>query len=156
MTPMSSLLWLLLPALFAGVADATEANLTCYQCVRQDYEECGNDTLLPCPPTKDRCVTHIAKDKEKGLVVKRECGLGPCGFDDSSMNRGLGLDGCDRSKDEFFCLSCCTTSGCNKSAARRPAASPPPLLLSLLLAPPLLLTSLRSLGPCEAVGGEAF
>lgn len=114
-------------------------NLSCYQCIRYANEQCGNESLRACPPVSDRCVTHISKDGEylpafdprrpifsntlpifsedKGYVIKRECGLGPCGFEDDMVNKGLGLDGCDRSKDDYFCVSCCKTSGCNKNAA---------------------------------------
>lgn len=46
--------------------------------------------------------------------MKKECGLGPCGFEDDMVNKGLGLaDQCDRSKDEYFCVFCCRESGCN-------------------------------------------
>jgi len=50
-------------------------------------------------------------------MIKRECGLGPCAFEDDMATRGLGLDGCDRSKNDFFCVSCCRTPGCNKNTA---------------------------------------
>jgi hypothetical protein len=33
------------------------------------------------------------------------------------VKRGLGMDICDRSKDEYFCVFCCTQSGCNKAGA---------------------------------------
>jgi len=46
------------------VAVAGEGNLTCYQCTKYKNEECGSESLLPCPPSKDRCVTHISKDGE--------------------------------------------------------------------------------------------
>ncbi|XP_066995692.1 uncharacterized protein [Anabrus simplex] len=124
MPPHSHLLLLLLGYLFCHVTALTESNLSCYQCTRYTNEECGKEDLLPCPASKDRCVTHISKDARNGFVMKRECGLGPCGFEDAMMNRGLGLEGCDRSKDEYFCVFCCPTSGCNKdtSSAIYPSA----------------------------------
>ncbi|XP_063225078.1 uncharacterized protein LOC134532530 isoform X2 [Bacillus rossius redtenbacheri] len=112
-------------------AVARAANLTCYQCHRTTNEECGPESLLPCPASKDRCVTHISKDAQNGYTLKRECGLGPCGFEDAMMNRGLGLDGCDRSKDEYFCVFCCSVNGCNKDAGS--AICPCALVLSACL-----------------------
>ncbi|KAJ4434521.1 hypothetical protein ANN_23083 [Periplaneta americana] len=186
----------------ARLAGERNLNLTCYQCTKYKNEECGSESLLPCPPNKDRCVTHISKDaregprptsrllasrphaeaevddhptrmevsryswysqpdfptylrpvyvidvykltpsngpKERsrrardltvasdnlsaiefrpaqnGFTLKRECGLGPCGFEDTNVKKGLGMDVCDRSKDEYFCVFCCTESGCNKA-----------------------------------------
>lgn len=49
--------------------------------------------------------------------MKRECGLGPCSFDDDMARKGLGWDNCDRSKNNYFCVFCCKGNGCNKSAA---------------------------------------
>lgn len=31
--------------------------------------------------------------------------------------KGLGLGNCDRSKESYFCISCCKGNGCNKSGA---------------------------------------
>ncbi|XP_075218134.1 uncharacterized protein LOC142322929 [Lycorma delicatula] len=112
---------LLLLSLFIFLTDVAlgarqkNESLICYQCVRHADIQCDPDELLPCPKSKDRCVTHIQKDEENPLTIKRECGLGPCDFGDEIMNRGLGLDICDRSKDKFFCIFCCTESGCNNS-----------------------------------------
>lgn len=111
MTLSFSLALLLLAAYVAG-----EGNLSCYQCMKTIAEPCPEDTLLPCPESKDRCVTHISKDATKGFVMKKECGLGPCGFSDDMVNKGLGLDQCDTSKDEYFCVFCCKESGCNNAA----------------------------------------
>jgi hypothetical protein len=33
------------------------------------------------------------------------------------MKRGLGMDVCDRSKDTYLCVFCCTENGCNKAGA---------------------------------------
>ncbi|GLV32837.1 hypothetical protein CBL_00456 [Carabus blaptoides fortunei] len=122
-----------------GGIEAATNNLTCYQCTKNANEECGEETLLPCPPVSDRCVTHITKDAKNGFSIKRECGLGPCGFNDDMMNRGLGLDGCDRSKDEYFCVFCCRDSGCNKSKAPLPV----PSVTSLLAALSILLVNIQ-------------
>jgi hypothetical protein len=54
---------------------------------------------------------------QNGFTLKRECGLGPCGFEDTNVKRGLGMDVCDRSKATYFCVFCCTQSGCNKAGA---------------------------------------
>jgi len=94
-----------------------EKNLSCYQCTKKTAEPCDEASLLPCPTNRDRCVTHIYKDATNGFTLKRECGLGPCGFEDDMVNRGLGLDKCDTSKDEYFCVFCCRESGCNKDSA---------------------------------------
>ena len=53
--------------------------------------------------------------------MKKECGLGPCGFEDDMVNKGLGLaDQCDTSKDEYFCVFCCKESGCNSAGLLTP------------------------------------
>jgi hypothetical protein len=44
------------------VPGAGVGNLTCYQCIKYKNEECDSESLQPCPPSKDRCVTHITKD----------------------------------------------------------------------------------------------
>ncbi|KAK7874263.1 hypothetical protein R5R35_006298 [Gryllus longicercus] len=113
--PLRGLLGLLCVA--AAASALAESNLSCYQCVRHANEECGVEDLQLCPSNKDRCVTHISKDAQNGLVLKRECGLGPCSFEDNMMSRGLGLEGCDRSKEEYFCLFCCQYNGCNKDSS---------------------------------------
>ncbi|XP_021927524.1 uncharacterized protein LOC110833576 [Zootermopsis nevadensis] len=109
-------LQLLIVVLILSTAASGPGNLTCYQCTKYKNEECGSESLLPCPPSKDRCVTHISNDAQNGFSLKRECGLGPCGFEDTNVMRGLGMDTCDRSKDEYFCIFCCTQNGCNKAA----------------------------------------
>ncbi|XP_044734464.1 uncharacterized protein LOC123296853 [Chrysoperla carnea] len=113
--------WIVLSFLlsYCDFVKCDTTNLTCYQCERNTNVECGEESLLPCPPVSDRCVTHIAKNAQNGFTLKRECGLGPCGFDDDAMNKGLGLDGCDRSRDEYFCIFCCRGNGCNKSVGSR-------------------------------------
>lgn len=105
--------------------------------------------MLPCPHISDRCVTHISKDGKyvqikrsnflirffsarKGFSIKRECGLGPCEFNDEMANKGLGFDKCDRSKDEYFCVFCCRESGCNKNNSLYTQPSLLLLLLSLI------------------------
>ncbi|XP_046679944.1 uncharacterized protein LOC124367281 isoform X2 [Homalodisca vitripennis] len=93
-------------------------NLSCYQCTRSSNVQCGPESLLPCASNRDRCVTQITKDATSGYQLKRECGLGPCQFEDEMISRGLGIfSNCDTSKDEFFCVSCCKASGCNKDSA---------------------------------------
>ncbi|KAK9504208.1 hypothetical protein O3M35_010593 [Rhynocoris fuscipes] len=42
------------------------------------------------------------------------------------VNRGLGLDQCDTSKDEYFCVFCCKESGCNRDIL---TSSPHPLII---------------------------
>ncbi|KAF5307675.1 hypothetical protein FQR65_LT06730 [Abscondita terminalis] len=85
------------------IIQATPNNISCYQCIKHVDEECPIESLKPCPTYSDRCVKHISKTADKGFTIKRECGLGPCGFDDLMTNRGLGMDNCDRSSDEYFC-----------------------------------------------------
>lgn len=46
----------------SGLCESTSGNLSCYQCLKKTNEECGKETLLPCPPISDRCVTHFVKD----------------------------------------------------------------------------------------------
>ncbi|XP_022192983.2 uncharacterized protein LOC111050913 [Nilaparvata lugens] len=87
--------------------------LSCYQCVRQTDDPCTPQDLRPCPKRSDRCVTHIQKDENTGFMIKRECGLGPCQFDDEMARKGLGLDRCDRTRKQYFCVHCCKESGCN-------------------------------------------
>lgn len=129
---------LLLLLVTVTVSGQPPQNLSCYQCTRASYESCPPEDLLPCPDNKDRCVTHIAKD-ELGLRVRRECGLGMCGFSDSAMSRGLGFDAlCDRSRDSFSCLFCCKTSGCNKDAAPSAASARPVVVVLLLVLVPAL------------------
>ncbi|XP_073984231.1 uncharacterized protein [Rhodnius prolixus] len=112
-----------------------EGNLSCYQCTKKTSEPCPEENLLPCPSNRDRCVTHISKDANNGFVLKRECGLGPCGFEDDMVNRGLGLDHCDTSKDEYFCVFCCKESGCNKDSL---SSSPHPLIIFIFFSIALL------------------
>ncbi|XP_017773304.1 PREDICTED: uncharacterized protein LOC108560293 [Nicrophorus vespilloides] len=66
-----------------------------------------------------------------GFKIKRECGLGPCNFNDVMASKGLGLDTCDRSRKEYFCLFCCRESGCNKGSSSDVSSSPSNYLLIL-------------------------
>ncbi|XP_065174211.1 uncharacterized protein [Atheta coriaria] len=109
--------------------DINAHNLSCYQCTRQANIECEPHELKQCPPTADRCVTHIMKDRQDGFKISRECGIGPCTFRDLMVIKGLGLDNCDRSRDEYFCILCCPENGCNKDHA----GSVKPLFLMQLL-----------------------
>ncbi|XP_063928017.1 uncharacterized protein LOC135141077 isoform X2 [Zophobas morio] len=110
----------------------TSNNLSCYQCIRNTNTPCEPHELQPCPPVSDRCVTHISKNAEDGFSIKRECGLGPCGFDDDMVNKGLGFD-CDRSRAEYFCIFCCRDSGCNNSESVFAASSSTALLVTTLV-----------------------
>ncbi|XP_030760942.1 uncharacterized protein LOC115886052 [Sitophilus oryzae] len=102
--------------LLTFVYGISASNLTCYQCIKNnENEECGPEYLLPCPSSSDRCVIHFTKTKNS-FVVKRECGLAPCAFDDEMAVRGLGMN-CDRSRKEYFCTSCCKENGCNRNSA---------------------------------------
>ncbi|RZF40525.1 hypothetical protein LSTR_LSTR000404 [Laodelphax striatellus] len=96
----------------SGTRNETKG-LSCYQCVRHTEELCTPQDLRPCPKISDRCVTHIQKDENTGFTIKRECGLGPCQFDDEMVQKGLGLDRCDRTRKQYFCVHCCNESGCN-------------------------------------------
>ncbi|CAH1375323.1 hypothetical protein MTP99_016792 [Tenebrio molitor] len=125
---INSVLILLATSLISGES----TNLTCYQCTRNTNTECDPHELLPCPSVSDRCVTHISKNDENGFSIKRECGLGPCGFDDDMVNKGLGFGNCDRSREEYFCILCCRDSGCNKSGSTS-VTSPNLLLLITFL-----------------------
>ncbi|XP_054271753.1 uncharacterized protein LOC128992283 [Macrosteles quadrilineatus] len=120
--------------LWIAVLSISEAhNLSCYQCVRTSNTQCGPEFLLPCPSNKDRCVTHITKDASTGYTLKRECGLGPCTFEDEAIHKGLGIFGdCDTSKEEFFCVSCCKTTGCNKDLAT--TLAPPTVSIAIAAA----------------------
>nr|XP_022920864.1 uncharacterized protein LOC111429233 [Onthophagus taurus] len=93
-------------------------NLTCYQCTKNEDEKCELEFLLPCPAKFDRCAMHITKYASTGFQIKRECGLGPCDFNDLLMNNNLGMK-CDRSKQEYSCLSCCKGNGCNNNSDKR-------------------------------------
>ncbi|XP_060527738.1 uncharacterized protein LOC132702896 [Cylas formicarius] len=104
------LLWII-----SEICGISAGNLSCYQCTRDKNVECGNEDLKPCSSISDRCAIHISKSAKDGFSVKRECGLAPCGFDDEMVNRGLGLDNCDRSKEEYSCTYCCKQSGCNRN-----------------------------------------
>ncbi|KAK4875232.1 hypothetical protein RN001_011654 [Aquatica leii] len=102
---------------FVTFAQTSSPNISCYQCIKHIDEECSKEDLKPCPAFSDRCVTHISKTADLGFTIKRECGLGPCGFDDLMTNKGLGMDTCDQSNDEYFCLFCCQENGCNHNSA---------------------------------------
>lgn len=105
-------------------AAAPASNLSCYQCVRNKHEECDPAELLPCASKFDRCVTHIMKD-EDGFKIERQCGIGPCTFNDLMMEKtiGIGPDSCDRSRHNYFCLFCCRESGCNKNSSHKSCLS---------------------------------
>lgn len=46
---------------FLVAAESFGHNLSCYQCVRYDNQECAPTELVPCSPNFDRCVTHIER-----------------------------------------------------------------------------------------------
>ncbi|XP_066261074.1 uncharacterized protein [Euwallacea similis] len=114
------------------IATAASDRLSCYQCKRYDDEECEARDLKPCGVTYDRCAIHVTKHAKEGLVVKRECGLAPCNFDDENMAKGLGMN-CDRSKDSYSCTSCCKTNGCNKNSADYKVALKSILIFALII-----------------------
>ncbi|XP_071447452.1 uncharacterized protein [Hetaerina americana] len=116
----------------------TPANFSCYQCaVTSLYEKCGPETLKPCAQTADRCVTHITRTSSSPLLIRRECGLGPCSFEEenSDATAVLGMDPnhCDVNKPDVFCLFCCRGSGCNTAGPSSPA-HPPHVAISIVLA----------------------
>ncbi|KAF5269676.1 hypothetical protein FQA39_LY08599 [Lamprigera yunnana] len=112
----NAIIYFFLCLIFVVCVNATSNNISCYQCLRSVNEECLVTDLKPCPAVFDRCVTHISKN-DKGFTIRRECGLGPCGFDDLMANKGLGMDNCDQSQDEYFCIFCCQGNGCNQNTA---------------------------------------
>ena len=59
------------------------------------------------------------------------------------------MDGCDRSKAEYFCVSCCTQSGCNKAGAATIWPS-----VSLLTSLAVLVLSLSTRGSLLHVNRE--
>lgn len=67
-----------------------------------------------------------------GFWIHKSCALGPCSLRDESQSSGLGLDNCDRSQDEYDCISCCRQDGCNTGSG---AIYPPQqiLIFSLIL-----------------------
>lgn len=75
-----------------------------------------------------------------GFKIKRECGLGPCNFDDSIVNNVLGLSSCDINKNSF-CLSCCRENGCNKNNSNRKKL--PNLTLLLFIAITIAILNIR-------------
>ncbi|ENN82626.1 hypothetical protein YQE_001000, partial [Dendroctonus ponderosae] len=103
--------------MFAVGTSAISNNLTCYQCTRHDLQNCDIRDLKACGSPFDRCAMHVSKNAQEGLVVKRECGLAPCSFDDELMASGLGMQ-CNPNSDSYSCTYCCKESGCNKSASR--------------------------------------
>ncbi|XP_035214333.1 uncharacterized protein LOC118188092 [Stegodyphus dumicola] len=102
-----------LPLIF-GAASAIEKRI-CYQCEVEDLALCTDEYLQPCPDNQayDSCETRISKSKSKGFWIRKSCALGPCALRDASQSIGLGLDHCDRSKEEFDCFTCCKEDGCN-------------------------------------------
>lgn len=67
------------------------------------------------------------------FMIKRQCGLAPCDFNDAMMDRGLGLDKCDRSRHEYSCIMCCKGYGCNKSSANTPKSLKSLLIVILIV-----------------------
>ncbi|XP_066154134.1 uncharacterized protein [Euwallacea fornicatus] len=106
---------MVIPILSLLILNSASDRLSCYQCKRYDDEECEARDLKPCGEPYDRCAIHITK-QAKELVVKRECGLAPCNFEDENMAKGLGMN-CDKTKDSYSCTSCCKISGCNRNSA---------------------------------------
>ncbi|GFT74911.1 uncharacterized protein NPIL_228051 [Nephila pilipes] len=96
-------------------AESSVEKLKCYQCEVRDSKLCNEDYLLPCPDNQayDSCLTRIYKTKEDGVWIHKNCALAPCSLRDTSQASGLGLDHCDRSQDEYDCVSCCKENGCN-------------------------------------------
>ncbi|GBM34292.1 hypothetical protein AVEN_253012-1 [Araneus ventricosus] len=103
----------LLP-LMLGV-DCTLEKLKCYQCEVRKSEQCTDEYLLRCPNDQayDSCMTRIFKTKGEEAWIRKTCALAPCSLRDASQASGLGLDHCDRSQDEYDCVTCCKGDGCN-------------------------------------------
>jgi hypothetical protein len=59
------------------------------------------------------------------------------------------MDGCDRSKPEYFCIFCCTQSGCNKAGTGTIWPS-----VSLLTAMAVLVLSVSTRGSLQHVSRE--
>jgi hypothetical protein len=59
------------------------------------------------------------------------------------------MDGCDRSKADYFCVSCCTESGCNKAGAGTILPS-----VSLLTAMAVLVLSVSKRGSLQHMNRE--
>lgn len=77
--------------------------------------------------------------------LKRECGLGPCTFEDDMANKGLGwVNKCDRSKNSYFCLWCCKGNGCNKNAVSTAFASKSLIVTMLVI---ILLALIKGFQP---------
>lgn len=139
-------------------------NISCYQCTRNTYAECFESELLPCETKHDRCVVSIKQDGneyirisllflyyyyycivlENGFELKRECGLGPCTFNDAMLDEKLKWNDCDRTKKSFFCFTCCKGNGCNKSGSDKKT---PPAVLALTLTILLLLAIVKNYQP---------
>lgn len=77
--------------------------------------------------------------------MKRECGLGPCTFDDDMASKSLGWDNCDRSKNTYFCLLCCKGNGCNRNVASTTTSKFLIITMSLLVI--ILLEIIRGFQP---------
>lgn len=95
-------------------------NLSCYICHAEDVSLCTEEDLRKCPDDQayDSCMTVLKKNVHDGFVIEKSCALGPCRFDNPAIVESLGLSSsCDRSKEEYYCMDCCRTSGCNKDAA---------------------------------------
>uniref|UniRef100_T1INP1 Protein sleepless n=1 Tax=Strigamia maritima TaxID=126957 RepID=T1INP1_STRMM len=111
--------FILLAALgFFKPGTAVLNNLTCYQCLVETNDLCTEDDLTPCSNDRayDVCVTILRKTVKDGFHIEKKCGLGPCSLDQKGILL-LGFDHCDRSQNEFECMSCCKTNGCNKSGS---------------------------------------
>ncbi|GFR33698.1 uncharacterized protein TNCT_551681 [Trichonephila clavata] len=97
------------------IIESSVERLKCYQCEVREAKLCTDEYLLPCPDNQayDTCLTRIRKTKDDGVWIHKNCALAPCSLRDTSQSSGLGLDHCDRSQDEYDCVSCCKENGCN-------------------------------------------
>ncbi|XP_020999837.2 uncharacterized protein [Parasteatoda tepidariorum] len=96
--------------------ECTIDQIKCYQCEVTENHLCTDEYLLLCQRAYDMCLTRIYKKKGNQTWIYKNCALGPCALRDDTQTAGLGLDHCDRSQDEFDCISCCKGDGCNKNA----------------------------------------
>ncbi|GIY26631.1 uncharacterized protein CDAR_593651 [Caerostris darwini] len=116
--------------------DSTVGDLKCYQCEVRESAQCTDKYLLPCPANQayDRCQTRIHKTKNDDAWIYKSCTLAPCSLRDESQTSGLGLNHCDRSQEEYDCVSCCKENGCNtgRGAMCRPTFTT--IITAILLA----------------------
>ncbi|KAG8175268.1 hypothetical protein JTE90_023942 [Oedothorax gibbosus] len=98
--------------------DSSVENMKCYQCEVRESSLCTDEYLQTCPDNQayDSCLTRIYKTKDDGPWIHKSCALAPCTLRDQSQSSGLGLDYCDRSQNEYDCVSCCKENGCNTGA----------------------------------------